>query len=91
VFESGFDVMDQMIAATRRELAAFPGTPLDYLKHSMEVFSQEAARQPQGAGAKHMALSLFLLARQQEVIERLLSDLSMRDYALNVLFELNEL
>jgi hypothetical protein len=38
-----------------------------------------------------MALSLFLLARQQEVIERLLSDLSMRDYALNVLFELNEL
>jgi hypothetical protein len=38
-----------------------------------------------------MAVSVFLLARQQEVIERLVEDLRMRDDALKMLFDLDEM
>lgn len=89
--DSGFEVMDQMIAATRRELAEFAGTPLEYLSESMDKFAAEAKRHRAGAGARHMALAIFLLARQQELIERLTDDLSMRDFALKTIFELDEM
>jgi hypothetical protein len=38
-----------------------------------------------------MALSLWLLVRQQELVERLVEDVRMRDDALRLLFELDSL
>jgi hypothetical protein len=38
-----------------------------------------------------MALSLWLLVRQQELVERLVEDVRLRDDALRLLFELDSL
>jgi hypothetical protein len=38
-----------------------------------------------------MALSLWLLVRQQELVDRLVEDVRLRDDALRLLFELDSL
>lgn len=88
---TGFEVMDNMIAATRQEMKEFPGTPEEFLGVSMIQYQRAADLAPHGAGAKHMALSMFLLARQQELIERLVDDLRMRDDVVSMLFEISDL
>ncbi len=91
MFESSFAAMDQMIGMARRQIAAHTGPPEEYLSDLAGAFVAEAKQQPLGAGAVNMAVSVFLLARQQEVIERLVEDLRMRDDALKMLFDLDEM
>jgi|688.fasta_scaffold18409_14 hypothetical protein len=86
-----YEAMDQMIAGTRHNLSVFDGTPEEFLQILGDQFVRAAMVQPHGAGARNMALSVFLLARQQEVIEQLAEQVRMRDYALDVLGELEKM
>lgn len=83
--------MERMIAATRRELEVFPGTAQEFLGLSIEQYRRAAAQAPHGAGAANMAVSMFMLARQQQVIDKLVDDLRMRDDVVKMLFEISDL
>lgn len=83
-----FALFDGIVASTRRQLEEFGGSPEEFLGVLMGDFVRAAVDAPHGAGARHMALSVFLLVRQQQVIDRLVEDVAWRDYALRVLSEL---
>jgi hypothetical protein len=80
--------LDGVIAATRRQLEEFDGTDEQFLASLMEQFHRAALEAPHGAGAKRMALSVYLLVRQQQLIEKLADDVAMRDYAIRFMSDL---
>lgn len=86
-----YPVMDRMIADTRHNLSVFDGTPTEFLELLGQQFVAAASQHAPGSGARNMALSVFLLARQQDVIEALAEQVQMRDYALDAIAELDSL
>ncbi len=91
MFESTFVSLDQLVGSVRAEWSAFDGSVEDFLGRLVEGFVCAAEGEPRGAGAVSMALSLWLLVRQQELVERLVEDVRLRDDALRLLFELDSL
>ena len=83
-----FALFDFMVASTRRQLESYSGTPEEFLGVLMADFTRAAQEAPHGSGARNMALSLFRLVRQQQVIDRLRDDIAWRDYAIRTLSEL---
>ena len=83
-----YSPLDSLIASTRRQLEAFDGAPEEFVGSLMEEFERAALEAPHGAGARHMALSVYLLVRQQQLIEKLADDVAMRDYAIRFMSDL---
>ena len=83
-----FELFDCMVTTTRRQLEAYTGTPEEFLGVLMADFTRAAREAPHGSGARNMALSLFRLVRQQQLIDRLRDDVAWRDYAIKTLSEL---
>lgn len=90
--EDEFVEMDELILSTRRALEGFGGSPVEFLVLSQDEFVRAAEVVPPGVVAvRRFALSVFLLARQQEVIEGLVADLRWRSDCLEFLGGLSDL
>ena len=91
MFEAAQARFDDMIErATRRmhtERQQFDNDD-HFLKGLIAEFAEEAQRQPRGAGAFHMALSIHRMVTQQETIRRLTESLDMAQQGLELMFKL---
>lgn len=91
MFEAAQARFDTMIErATRRlhnERQRFDNDD-HFLECLINEFAEEAQRQPVGAGAFHMALSIHRMVTQQQEIRRLTETLDMAQQGLELMFKL---
>jgi hypothetical protein len=88
------DTVTQIILRATAELKdhrAKGGNDAEFAENLMKTFHQEAMVSPLGAGSRHMALSVYRMVWQQEMIRELSEKVAMRDAALEMLFELQEM
>lgn len=93
MFESAHARLDQMIdrAAKRLHAERRKGfTDEEFLEALITEFTEEAQRQPHGAGAFHMAMSIHRMVTQQAEIHRLTESLDMATQGLELMFKLSD-
>ena len=93
MFEQAHARLDGMIDRAARRLHAERRKGFDddqFLEALIEEFAQEAQRQPRGAGAFHMAMSVHRMVIQQEEIHRLHERLDMLQQGLDLMFKLSD-
>jgi hypothetical protein len=93
MFESAHARLDEMIGRATRRLHAERRkgySDAEFLEALIGEFSEEAQRQPHGAGAFHMALSIHRMVTQQEEIHRLTQALDMAHQGLELMFKLSD-
>ena len=86
--------IDEIIYRSTMELRAHReagGCDAEFVEQMMSAFHQQALISPLGAGAKHMALSVYRMVWQQELIRELAEKVAMRDAALEMMFALEEM
>lgn len=94
MLEGPLSSVDEMVDRTRlrlKEHRSNGGTDPDFANALVHEFVAAAAKHELGAGAIHMAISLYRLVQQQEQIWELKDAVAMRDDALNVLFDIRDL
>ena len=90
-FESAHAAIDEMVSKTWANLQshrASGGDPVDFQAAMVGSFYAEAQRHKPGAGAAHMALAVYQLTVQWELITELREQIAMRDAVLMTLDEL---
>jgi hypothetical protein len=88
------DTVTEIIRRTTTELhehRAKGGNDAEFAERLMKTFHEQAMVSPLGAGARHMALSVYRMVWQQELLRELAEKVAMRDAALEMLFELQEM
>ena len=94
MLEGAQSAMDEMIDRSRARLNHHRrqgGDDDQFLENLIKEFVEEAKRQPLGAGAPHMAVSMYKLTMQAEKIAKLEEDLAMRDAALKTMWDIEAL
>lgn len=93
-FDAANAAIDEIVERTRRMMASNRennGTDEQFIESLIEQFVGESLRHEKGAGARHMALSVYRMATMQERIDELTESVAMRDAALNTLWEIDNL
>jgi hypothetical protein len=93
MFESAHARLDGMIDRAAKRLHAERRKGFDddeFLEALIAEFAEEAQRQPRGAGAFHMAMSIHRMVTQQEEIHRLTEQLDMARQGLELMFKLSD-
>lgn len=86
--------ISEIIYRTSQELTEHRkqgGDDTEFVERMMSAFHQQALASPLGAGAKHMALSVYRMVWQQELLKKLSEKVAMRDAALEMMFALEEM
>lgn len=86
--------IDNLVERTRQRLNAHRqtgGTEESFAEALVQEFVTQASMAQPGAGAIHMAVSLFRLVLKEEECWELRDQIAMRDDALNVLFDIRDL
>ena len=94
MLEEANEQISQIIFRTSQELAEYRasgGNDAEFVRDMMHAFHEQALVSPLGAGAKHMALSVYRMVWQQELLRELSEKVAMRDAALEMMFELQEM
>lgn len=94
MLEEANETVTQIIQKASVQLATHRkagGEDAEFVRQMMNAFHEQAMVSPLGSGAKHMALSVYRMVWQQELIKELAEKVSMRDSALEMLFELQEM
>jgi hypothetical protein len=87
VYADGHKAINEMIhkARVRRHLAHTDGGSDDaFISDLIQEFAEEAKNHSPGAGAAHMALSVYWLARMTDKLLELQDAVSMRNDALKI-------
>jgi hypothetical protein len=94
MLEAANATIDQIIARTTLKLhehRSDGGDDGEFVEQMMKEFHAQALQSPHGAGAKHMALSVYRMVSQQALIRELSEKVGMRDAALEMMFSLEKL
>jgi hypothetical protein len=94
MLEAANATIDQIIARTAVQLHAHRaqgGCDSDFVEQMMRDFHTEALKSPLGAGSKHMALSVYRMVWQQDLLRELSEKVAMRDAALEMMFSLEQM
>ena len=86
--------VDEMCERTRARLVAWRetgGRDEEFAAGLIHEFVEQAKQHPAGAGALHMALTLYQMVLLREENWELKDAVAMRDDALNVLFDIRDL
>ena len=90
--EGAHAAIDDIITRTRlHQFRQAGGTDEQFVEDIIREFNTEARNHPAGAGATHMALSVYRMVMQQEQIYELNDQVEMRNDALKTLWEIDEL
>lgn len=92
--EGAHAAIDNIINRTRAKLFEHReagGTDDEFVERLIEQFVAESQNHPAGAGAIHMALSVYRMTIQQEQIWELHDAVDMRDAALKTMWDIDEL
>ena len=93
MFEQAHARLDGMIDRAAKRLHAERRKGFndeEFLEALISEFAEEAQRQPRGAGAFHMAMSIHRMVVQQEEIHRLTERLDMAQQGLDLMFKLSD-
>ena len=93
MFEQAHARLDGMIDRAAKRLHAERRKGFndeEFLEALISEFAAEAQRQPRGAGAFHMAMSIHRMVVQQEEIHRLTERLDMLQQGLDLMFKLSD-
>jgi hypothetical protein len=94
MLEAANAAIDEIIYRTGQELSDHRkagGCDSEFVERMMFTFHEQALRSPHGAGAKHMALSVYRMVWQQELLRELSEKVAMRDAALEMMFSLEQM
>jgi hypothetical protein len=94
MLEAANATIDQIIARTTAQLHAHRaegGDDGEFVERMMRDFHTESLKAPLGAGSKHMALSVYRMVWQQELLRELSEKVAMRDAALEMMFSLEQM
>jgi hypothetical protein len=94
MLEGPLATVDEMTHRTRARLVAYResgGTDEEFAEALIKEFVEQAQQHPAGAGAIHMAISLYRLVQQQEKVWELQDTIAMRDDILKTLWDIEDL
>lgn len=93
MFEAAHARLDSMIGRAAQRLNAERDKGFsdeEVLEALIDEFCDEAQKQPRGAGATHMAMSIYRMVAQQEQIQCLTEQLEMAHQGLELMFRLSD-
>ena len=93
-FEAAHEAIDGIVKHTRERINAnrlAGSSDEEFMQVLVEQFVDEALRHPKGAGAIHMALTIFRMIELEDQVEALTESLSMRDAVIATLWDIESL